>query len=284
MIVRRMFANAYGWPVVKHLCDTHFADTYSAQTRDEDETAIDRAQGIEVPVKEDGEHVKGQESSQPPIPRTQSELREAPDELAPLKTLNKSPKRVNTMDSTRSIGPGDWDAYLEGTSDEDDENDDRGAIQKFLQLNNPKSPRSPTLPTKPTTPPGHGTSEADINDFLSYQPAPVPIEVHRGLGPSPSRISPTSPRSTKSSHEPDSLQSLGGPSKFLGEERQVASPSTESTSVNLSEVGLGLRRSLDKTAPNSPEATKARRGSGLSEQVARLSLERSRDKIDKTDS
>lgn len=26
MVVRRMFANAYGWPVVKHLCETHFAD------------------------------------------------------------------------------------------------------------------------------------------------------------------------------------------------------------------------------------------------------------------
>ena len=32
------------------------------------------------------------------------------------------------MDSTRSIGPGDWDAYLGGTSDEEDETDDRGAI------------------------------------------------------------------------------------------------------------------------------------------------------------
>ncbi|KAF2033688.1 DUF676-domain-containing protein [Setomelanomma holmii] len=281
MIVRRMFANAYGWPVVKHLCDTHFADTYSAQTRDEDEPAVDRAKGVEVPIKEDGEHVKGQESTLPPIPRTQSELREAPDELGPLKDLKRSPKRVNTMDSTRSIGPGDWDAYLEGTSDEEDENDDRGAIQKFLQLNNPKSPKSPSSATNPTTPIGHGTSEADINDFLSYQPAPVPIEVHRGLGPSPGRLSS---RSTRSSHEPDSLQSLGGPSKFLGEERQVTSPSTESASGNLSDVGLGVRKSFDKSEPSSPEATKARRGSVLSEQVARLSLERSRDKTDKTDS
>ncbi|KAI0996779.1 hypothetical protein K3495_g11404 [Podosphaera aphanis] len=29
MIVRRMFANAYGWPVIKHLCDTHFSDSKS---------------------------------------------------------------------------------------------------------------------------------------------------------------------------------------------------------------------------------------------------------------
>jgi hypothetical protein len=26
MMVRRMFANAYGWPVVRHLCDAHFGD------------------------------------------------------------------------------------------------------------------------------------------------------------------------------------------------------------------------------------------------------------------
>jgi hypothetical protein len=44
----------------------------------------------------------------------------------------------------------------------------------------------------------------------------------------------------------------------------------ESSSGNLSEVGLGLRKSLDKSSPSSPER--------LSEQVARLSLERSRDK------
>ncbi|KAF2209521.1 hypothetical protein CERZMDRAFT_10064, partial [Cercospora zeae-maydis SCOH1-5] len=43
IIVRRMFANAYGWPVVKHLCDTHFADTHAARTRDEEEPARERA-------------------------------------------------------------------------------------------------------------------------------------------------------------------------------------------------------------------------------------------------
>lgn len=33
IIVRRMFANAYGWPVVKHLCDTHFSESaiYNSQ-------------------------------------------------------------------------------------------------------------------------------------------------------------------------------------------------------------------------------------------------------------
>jgi hypothetical protein len=273
MIVRRMFANAYGWPVVKHLCDTHFADTYSAQTRDEEEPAIDRAQGVEKPVKDDGEHVKGQESSQPPIERTDSELREVPDELAPLKSLSKSPKRVSTMDSTRSIGSGDWDAYLDGTSDEDDDNDDRNPIQRFLQFSNPKGP---TTPTEPTTPAGFGTSDAEISDFLSHHPAPIPIEVHRGLGVSPNS---KSRKSSRSSHEPDSLQSFGGPSNIHTEGRQAASPD-KTPAGNTSELGLGLPKSLDKSAPSSPEVSRARSGSGVGEQVARLSVERLRDNTD----
>lgn len=60
MIVRRMFANAYGWPVVKHLCDTHFAYTAAAQTRDDDEAPIERAKAAEQPVLPTGEEVKGQ--------------------------------------------------------------------------------------------------------------------------------------------------------------------------------------------------------------------------------
>jgi hypothetical protein len=266
MIVRRMFANAYGWPVVKHLCDTHFADTYSAQTRDEDEPALDRALGVEKPVKDDGEHVRGQESSQPPIERTDSELREVPDELAPLKkNHNKSPKRANTMDSTRSIGSGDWDAYLGGTSDEDEDNDDRNPIQKFL-FNNPKGPTTPTGTR-------YGTSDAEVTEFLSSHPDPIPIEVHRGLG-----LSPKSQKTSKS-HEPDSVQSLGGPSSILTESRQVASP-VETPTGNTSELGLGLPKSLDKNVPSSPEANKARSGSGVSEQVARVSVERPRDSAD----
>jgi len=258
MIVRRMFANAYGWPVVKHLCDTHFGDTYSAQTRDEEEPAIDRAKGIEVPVTKDGERVKGQEDAQPPIQRTDSEMREAPDELAPLKTLNRPPKRVNTMDSTHSISPGDWDQYLDGTSDEEDESDDRNAVQKFL---NPKAPRTPTSPTSP-----HGTSDAEISDFLTRRD-PVPIEVHRGLGASPSS---KSAKTSTSPHEPDSLQSLGGLSTLLSEDRQATSPS-DTPAASLSGVGLGLGKSRDKNAPGSPDAQRS--SSGVTEQIAKLSTD-----------
>lgn len=58
IIVRRKFANAYGWPVVKHLVDTHFADTVAAVTADADETRRDRAGSLNKGVRADGTEVK----------------------------------------------------------------------------------------------------------------------------------------------------------------------------------------------------------------------------------
>ncbi|EXJ69115.1 uncharacterized protein A1O5_08050 [Cladophialophora psammophila CBS 110553] len=63
MVVRRMFANAYGWPVVQHMCDTHFGYTAAARTKDEDEENVERAMGRDEAIPgEDrcGESVKGQ--------------------------------------------------------------------------------------------------------------------------------------------------------------------------------------------------------------------------------
>ena len=257
IIVRRMFANAYGWPVVKHLCDTHFADTFAAGTRDELEPAIDRAKGIEVPVREDGEHVKGQEDTVPPIERTESEMREVADELAPLNTAPVTQRaRGMTLDSVRSKDSAAWDdMYFEGTSDEDDDEDDRNMVQRFLQLPPQGKRKGPQTPDSQ-----RGTSQAEIAEFLST--SPQGMDVHRGLGSSPTRSTRT--------REPDSLESMGG-SPMLGRGRMTASP-PETPTKNLS--GIGLRKSLDVT--NSPSASnqegRARSGSGgVAEQVARLS-------------
>lgn len=263
IIVRRMFANAYGWPVVKHLCDTHFADTYSAETRDENEPALDRAEGVEQPVQEDGEHVKGQSDSQPPIERTESELREVADELSPLKSRERNHRRLHTADSIRSKDSAQWDdMYFDVTSDDDDdEQDDRNAIQKFLQFQQPKS--KPNSPTTPRTPEGFGTSEAEIADFLSASPAP--LDIRRGLGASPKK-------SSSSQREPDSLESMGG--TLLGKGRQTSSP-PETPSANITDVGL--RRSLEMNAPTTPQEGRTRSGSGgVTEQIARLSFSKDR--------
>ncbi|KAF2016294.1 DUF676-domain-containing protein [Aaosphaeria arxii CBS 175.79] len=269
IVVRRMFANAYGWPVIKHLCDTHFADTYAAETRDELEPALDRAKGMHEPVKEDGEHVKGQNDSHPPIERTESELREVADELSPLQTRAPA-NRLHTADSTRSTVSGQWDdSYFEVTSDDDDdEHDDRNAFQKFLQLQPARSRgSSPTSPSFTKTPDGQGTSEAEIADFLST--SPINVDVHRGLGASPKKP-PTSPR------EPDALEAMGRRKSQTHAGSVPASPRTPAGPT----TGLGLRTtSLETNIPVSPGEGHAQSGSGggsVVEQVTRMSLGKDR--------
>ncbi|KAF2712682.1 DUF676-domain-containing protein [Pleomassaria siparia CBS 279.74] len=266
IVVRRMFANAYGWPVIKHLCDTHFADTYAATTRDEQEPAIDRAKGMKQPVEEDGEHVKGQEDTQPPIERTESEQREVRDELAPLKKRPLYLVRANTGDSTRSRESVAWDdSYFDGTSDEEDELDERSAIQKFLQQPPPKN-KAGSSSTVPRTPDKVGTSEAEITAFLSGSS----LELHRGIGVSPQKPS-------KAAREPDAFKAMvPAPKRVLEEGKQTSSP--PQSPANISDVGLSLRKSLEVSPPISPQAGRARSGStSVTEQVARLSSSKEAD-------
>ena len=97
MIVRRQFANAYGWPVVKHLCDTHFSDGAAATTRDDEESNQERAKGEnERPDDDGGETNKTPKPDHDPElkmlgheDRTASEVRESVDEVP---ALNKAPK------------------------------------------------------------------------------------------------------------------------------------------------------------------------------------------------
>ena len=250
MIVRRMFANAYGWPVVKHLCDTHFADTYAARTRDEDEPATDRAKGVERPIGERGEHVQGQEDSDMPKAR-ESEMREQADELRPLRDSE------GTGDSTPKTGPStcasasitspsktssSYDSYDERyyLDNTDDEMERPGLAQRFWSpppiFGGGGGPSSSSPPSQQTASSprsrkgddneeeGHyyGTSQAEIADFLTSEP-PI-MEGHRGLEPVP-----TSPRSVRSRGAGD----------------------------------VGLRKSLDGQRPGS------RDGVGVSESVAR---------------
>jgi hypothetical protein len=93
MIVRRMFANAYGWPVVKHLCDTHFSDAAVANTRDDDEGNEERAKAGNEGPDADGSEMK--DDGNAPVQmlseedRTDSENREAKDSVP---ALNPTPK------------------------------------------------------------------------------------------------------------------------------------------------------------------------------------------------
>lgn len=58
MIVRRMFANAFGWPVVKHLVDAHFSDAATARTRDDVEAGGERAKPLHQAPDKTGAETK----------------------------------------------------------------------------------------------------------------------------------------------------------------------------------------------------------------------------------
>lgn len=187
MIVRRMFANAYGWDVIKHLCDTHFADTYSATTRDEDETNEDRAANTNNGVSNDGEEVRGQTDRPPPdgnpldsTTTTTSEVFEASDKVSDLQSpkagaasLSSSadPRRPHVEREDSAV----WnDAVLEGSDDdEDDDQQDahgvvgvgaglptHGPLQTWQRFWTPE-------PSKPRAP--------DLHPTRKLGPVPLPL-------------------------------------------------------------------------------------------------------------
>lgn len=236
MIVRRMFANAYGWPVVKHLCDTHFGDTYAALTRDEEEPATDRAKGIHKPVGEDGEHVKGQESVIPP-PRPEGEMREAADELKPLKSPQSSlsvqvdPVRAGTSSSIESFDSRIFD-------DNTDDEDNRGLMQKFW----PHSPKFGGEPSKRLSSHEAPSSKTDIDDFLASSKTPT-----SNAAPEIADILTTTPPALD---EDTSLDTAVQPGKDF--------------------MGVGLRKSIEDIVSRPKSSSRSgEHATSVSEQIAR---------------
>lgn len=155
MIVRRMFGNAYGWEVVKHVCDTHFADTYAALTGDAMESSRERAKAPDEPVSKDGGEVN--EEAAPSaglsktLDRTTSEHVESRDEVgdltAPHASMNSShtgrsaPRRASADAAQGSLDRADsavWDDRIfEGSGSDDDSDDDappQGPLDAFKKL------------------------------------------------------------------------------------------------------------------------------------------------------
>ncbi|KAL8725244.1 MAG: hypothetical protein Q9166_007483 [cf. Caloplaca sp. 2 TL-2023] len=163
LIVRRMFANAYGWPVVKHLVDTHFADTYAATTADVHETNEERAKPMKEAVGEHGEEVNFVPQTHPH--RTDSEVREAKDEVVELKSLADS-SMSSQNGGRRAISrqsSAQWDDAMFDVTDDEDELYTPERAEKQPHLN---------VPTQPTSSQGSpkGTSDADIAAFLTASP------------------------------------------------------------------------------------------------------------------
>ncbi|KAI9744081.1 MAG: hypothetical protein M1818_002233 [Claussenomyces sp. TS43310] len=122
MIVRRKFANAYGWPVVKHLVDTHFSDDVVARMRDDDEGPGERAKEANEAPDTDGDELKGskqrQQDGSDDMHSTiyddvsDSELRESADRVPPLNSLHPG-SLARALNSTKSSGSDNKPHFLE---------------------------------------------------------------------------------------------------------------------------------------------------------------------------
>lgn len=122
IIVRRMFANAHGWPVVKHLCDAHFSDTAAARIPDDKEPSNEHARpldqhpdktGAETTTQDQPEHAgsgdgttEAETSQSREPPQTLSEAREAEDKVTDL------PEPGASLSTRRSL-PNDKVGHLQ---------------------------------------------------------------------------------------------------------------------------------------------------------------------------
>ena len=181
MIVRRMFSNAYGWPVIKHLVDTHFADTYAATTADEDESNRERAKPISEDVGETGEEV---DNARGEVKRTDSELKEAKDNISELTDIGEHSMNssLNRPHVTRKESA-QWDDSMFDASD-DDVDIDPTDLRKRGHISILGHHRPPEIDSQ------QGTSETEIVDFLGRSTPPIsPNEEHQkstsGRFPSP---------------------------------------------------------------------------------------------------
>ncbi|KAL6718263.1 hypothetical protein ACLMJK_004351 [Lecanora helva] len=165
MIVRRMFSNAYGWPVVKHLVDTHFSDSYAATTADVDEPNKERAKPISEVVGEHGEEVHNQNRQE--VKRTDSELKEVNDNISELTDMGDS--SMNSSKSRRQVtkkASAQWDDSMFDHTDDDEEMDPK-ILRTRGHIAIPDS-----YPHDDAEPQG-GTSQAEIANFLTRSPPPV---------------------------------------------------------------------------------------------------------------
>ena len=168
MVVRRMFSNAYGWPVIKHLVDTHFADTYTANTADVNESNEERAKPMTENVGKHGEEVITEGHTEK-IKRSDSELHEAKDRISELtdvgdQNMNSSSNRptVSRKESAQ------WDDSLFDITDDEDDMGDHSNLRHRGHL-----PIPDTRHMREEDEKEKGTSEAEIADFLTRSPPPI---------------------------------------------------------------------------------------------------------------
>lgn len=260
IIVRRMFANAYGWPVIKHLCDTHFADTHAAATRDEQEPARERAPPMDKPVSESGAEVLEQTAVKVP-PRTESETREARDELADLNKPRDGASSTYSSSTSRGklsrMSSAQWDdSYFEGTDDDDSDVDERNLVSRLINpmpLKKPEQSYQPTSPQETKRTAGPRTPTSPYTDG------------HRGLGPTSPTLSKSpgskSAATTKSTFDSANVE----PETPIVTDKLVSEPEPLRSTAE-----MGLQKSVEeqispaKKRPRSEGGSSAGAGEGVS--------------------
>lgn len=204
--VRRMFSNAYGWPVVKHLVDTHFSSGFEAMTADEKEHNAERAKPPQEPVGEHGEELRERPGGDKFLIRTESEIVEAKDGVGEMRSLQKKSSGLSSSSGRRvrqKISRQDsavWDDAMFDVTDDDDDDDTDTSVEA-------RKHRVERKPVGNEENAQGGTTEAEIADFLSAEPPEQP----EGLD-LPKRPEPIPTTASSSNREvdltPDTSQQL----------------------------------------------------------------------------
>ncbi|KAI0176102.1 DUF676-domain-containing protein [Hypoxylon sp. FL1284] len=159
IIVRRQFANAFGWPVVKHLVDAHFSDSAAARMEDEDESSAEGAKSMRQPPDETGAESYTQEDAQPGAAghkHSVSEALEATDTVPdlPSPARERQSARHSSGDSpprssSDRIDPVTWSDRDFADSENDSEIDMDMAYGRFQKGQTSQEQKGGDAPTSP---------------------------------------------------------------------------------------------------------------------------------------
>jgi hypothetical protein len=209
IFVRRMFANAFGWPVVQHLVEAHFSDAATARTRDEDESGRERAKDPALPTAADGKETVPEKKVSGSVPKD-DESGEASDTLSDLRSNNApgdgiAPSLSSPCTPNPVARPGLHHCDSVTWSDRDwadsaDESDDPGSGRVSTIFSKKKEPEQQVQQQQPTpvVPPVAATiaAAAVATEGEARSPGPGTGTSSVGLGLSLASPSSTTPSVT----------------------------------------------------------------------------------------
>lgn len=103
LICRRMFANAFGWPVVKHLVDAHFSDAAVARLDDDAEHNSERAKHISQPPDKYGNETKDNTGKTPMSAQSLTEDKQGSTNVQVNKTTEHRRTESENREATDSV-------------------------------------------------------------------------------------------------------------------------------------------------------------------------------------